>query len=214
MKYSTHKVKTYDLVHTDCTMKTAAILCFLVVTIFGQIHGYNIVNFESNSNADVYSFVDDKPTDHAKVARQTVHNAGKSKYLIYYYFVFTLSLSKLKYNFTVTNKPRILFSNSDWTAFGTNSATKELHGYPMVNVISVADSKRGDPSTGDIYYYLTNLDYTAQDLMRDNHLTMLFSQEQSLSCSLDNVDPMEPTCARIMISGQAIKVGLFFLFAK
>lgn len=76
----------------------------------------------------------------------------------------------------------------------------------MVNVISVADSKRGAPSTGNIYYYLTNLDYTAQDLMHDNHLTMLFSQEQNLACSHDNVDPMEPTCARVMISGQAEKV--------
>lgn len=81
----------------------------------------------------------------------------------------------------------------------------------MVNIISMADSKRGAPSTGNIYFLLTNLDFTGQDLMRDNKLALLFSQEQSLACSGKNIDAMEPTCARIMISGQAQVVSRVWL---
>lgn len=94
---------------------------------------------------------------------------------------------------------------------GTMSSLKSINGFPMVNVISVADSARNEPSTGHIYFYLTNLDYTGQDLMKNNKLTVLFSNDQDLACSKNNVDPMEPTCARIMISGSAVEViSIFF----
>lgn len=94
---------------------------------------------------------------------------------------------------------------------GTMSSLKSINGFPMVNVISVADSARNEPSTGHIYFYLTNLDYTGQDLMKNNKLTVLFSNDQDLACSKNNVDPMEPTCARIMISGSAVEVISIFL---
>lgn len=79
----------------------------------------------------------------------------------------------------------------------------------MVNVISVADSKRGAPSTGHLYFFLTKLDFTAQDLMKENKATLLFSGDQDLSCSKKNIDPMEPTCPRIMFSGAVIQVNSF-----
>jgi hypothetical protein len=66
----------------------------------------------------------------------------------------------------------------------------------MVNVISMADSAKDEKSTGKIFFYLTMLDFTAQDLSKNNRLTALFSMDQSLTCSRDHVDPMEPTCAR------------------
>lgn len=84
---------------------------------------------------------------------------------------------------------------------------KSITGFPMVNVISVADSKSGAPSTGHIYFYLTNLDFTANDLMKDNKATLLYSADQDLSCSQQSIDSMEPTCARIMISGKVKKAS-------
>lgn len=77
----------------------------------------------------------------------------------------------------------------------------------MVNVISVADSKFGAPSTGHIYFYLTNLDFTANDLMKENKATLLYSADQDLSCSQQSIDSMEPTCSRIMISGKVKKAS-------
>lgn len=89
---------------------------------------------------------------------------------------------------------------------GTISTLKSISGFPMVNIISVADSAKDEPSTGHIYFYLTNLDYTGQDLMKNNKLTVMFTNDQDLECSKNGVDPMEPTCARIMISGSAVEV--------
>lgn len=74
---------------------------------------------------------------------------------------------------------------------GTISTLKEISGFPMVNIISVADSAKDEPSTGRIYFYLTNLDFTGQDLMKNNKLTVMFSNEQDLACSKSGVDPME-----------------------
>lgn len=84
----------------------------------------------------------------------------------------------------------------------------------MVNVKSVADSKVGAPSTGHIYFYLTNVDFTAQDLMKDNKATLLFSADQDLSCSQHNIDTMDPTCSRIMISGKVKKVQIDEIHSK
>lgn len=87
---------------------------------------------------------------------------------------------------------RWLVHNMEWTSMGTISTLPYLSGYPMVNVIAMADSVKDAPSTGVVYFYLTMLDFTAQDLAKSNRLTALFSMEQSLYCSEKmNVDPME-----------------------
>lgn len=101
---------------------------------------------------------------------------------------------------------RYLVHKAEWVSMGSLSTVDAIKGYPMVNVIAVADSARGEKSTGTLYFYLTMLDYTAQDLSKDNRLTVLLSMDQDLYCSKRGVDPMEPTCARIMISGRAVKL--------
>ncbi|KAJ6648850.1 Protein CREG1 [Pseudolycoriella hygida] len=101
---------------------------------------------------------------------------------------------------------RYVVHKSEWASMGTLSTLKTINGFPMVNIISVADSGKDEPSTGHIYFYLTNLDYTGQDLMKNNKLTAMFSNDQDLECSKNGVDPMEPTCARIMISGSAVEL--------
>lgn len=101
---------------------------------------------------------------------------------------------------------RWVVHNSDWTSMGTISTVPEIAGFPMVNVVAMADSAEGAKSTGEIFFYLTMLDFTAKDLSKRNQLTALFSMDQSLYCSKRNIDPMEPTCARIIISGEALRV--------
>lgn len=101
---------------------------------------------------------------------------------------------------------RWLVHNVEWTAMGTISTLPAISGFPMVNVIAIADSVKNGKSTGNIYFYLTMLDFTAQDLSKSNQLTTLFSMDQNLYCSKQNIDPMEPTCARAMISGEALRI--------
>lgn len=99
---------------------------------------------------------------------------------------------------------RYLVHRSDWTSMGTNSL--RFPGFPMVNIISMADSPRNEKSTGNVYFYLTDLDFTGQDLTEDNKMTIMLSQDQDLSCKKANTDAMEPTCARIMFAGSVKKV--------
>lgn len=96
---------------------------------------------------------------------------------------------------------RYIVHKAEWTSMGTLSTLKSINGYPMVNIISVADSPRDAKSSGHIYFLLTDLDFTGQDLRKNNKLTTLFSNDQDLECSNNDIDPMEPTCGRIMISG-------------
>ena len=102
---------------------------------------------------------------------------------------------------------RWLVHTMEWTSMGTISTLPAIEGFPMVNVIAMADSEKGAKSTGIIYFYLTMLDFTAQDLSKKNQLTTLFSMDQNLMCSKKNIDPMEPTCARAMFSGEALRVS-------
>lgn len=76
----------------------------------------------------------------------------------------------------------------------------------MVNLKSIADSAKDEPSTGNIYFYLTSLDFTGKDLLKNNKLTVMVSNDQDLACTNKGVDPMEPTCARIILSGTAVQV--------
>jgi len=101
---------------------------------------------------------------------------------------------------------RWLVHNVEWTAMGTISTLSSIAGFPMVNVVAMADSEKGAKSTGEIYFYLTMLDFTAQDLSKKNQLTALFTMDQNLYCTKQNVDPMEPICARVMISAEALRV--------
>lgn len=101
---------------------------------------------------------------------------------------------------------RYLVHKAEWVSMGSLSTVEAIKGYPMVNIIATADSARGAKSTGTLFFYLTMLDYTAQDLSKDNRLTVLLSMDQDLECSKQGIDPMEPTCARIMISGRAVKL--------
>ncbi|KAL5290961.1 CREG1.2 family protein [Megaselia abdita] len=104
-----------------------------------------------------------RPTNHAKVARNLVHN-------------------------------------SDWAAVGTISVDSKIAGFPMVNVISVADKG------GVIYFMLVDLDFTGQDWRKTNNVTFLFTEDVNGDCRAHHKDSMEPTCARAMISGNVMPI--------
>lgn len=101
------------------------------------------------------------------------------------------------------NVARRLVHKANWTSMSTLSTADEFIGFPMVNIISMADSPVDAKSTGHIYYLLTDLDFTGQDLHKVNKLTVLFSDDQDLSCAQKQIDSMEPTCARVIIAGHS-----------
>lgn len=102
---------------------------------------------------------------------------------------------------------RYLVHKSNWTSMGTISTEPTLLNFPMVNVISVADSALRAPSTGHIYFMLTDLDFTGRDLAVNNRLTALFTEDQDLSCTTNHTDTMEPICARVIFVGRMQKLA-------
>lgn len=97
---------------------------------------------------------------------------------------------------------RYLVHKSNWTSLATLSIADDIKGYPVASVVSVADSEWGNKSTGGIYFYMSNLSFSWKNIQANNKITALFSEDQDLSCSSIGRDPMEPTCARAIISGK------------
>ncbi|KAH8323041.1 hypothetical protein KR074_001515 [Drosophila pseudoananassae] len=102
---------------------------------------------------------------------------------------------------------RDLVHRANWAAVGSISTNKIVEGYPMVNIISTDDSDSNGQSTGRIRFLLTDLDFTGPDWEHNNKVTLMFSDDQTLNCKNAGMDPMEPTCARTMLSGQVNKIS-------
>ncbi|KAH8388268.1 hypothetical protein KR093_002316, partial [Drosophila rubida] len=101
---------------------------------------------------------------------------------------------------------RQLVHRANWASVGTLSTNEDVKDYPMVNIISIDDNNEHKVSTGVIRFLLTDLDFTGKDWQHNNKVTFTFTDEQTLNCKNSNKDPMEPTCARTMISGQVNKM--------
>ncbi|KAH8310888.1 hypothetical protein KR044_003380, partial [Drosophila immigrans] len=101
---------------------------------------------------------------------------------------------------------RELVHRANWASVGTISTHQDVKDYPMVNIISIDDNNEHNVSTGVIRFLLTDLDFTGKDWQHTNKVTFSFTDEQTLNCKNSNKDPMEPTCARTMISGQVLKM--------
>ncbi|XP_067616796.1 protein CREG1-like [Eurosta solidaginis] len=76
----------------------------------------------------------------------------------------------------------------------------------MVNIIAVDDSALNGSSTGRIHFLLADFEFTGADALHNSRMTFFFSEEQSNSCNKRGVNPMEPACPRVMISGRVKKL--------
>lgn len=101
---------------------------------------------------------------------------------------------------------RKLVHQANWASVGSISTNEKITDYPMVNIISIDDSDLDGTSTGRIHFLLTDLDFTGPDWQHINKVTFLFTDDQNLNCKKRGEDPMEPTCARTMISGKVEKL--------
>ncbi|XP_015589929.1 protein CREG1 [Cephus cinctus] len=96
---------------------------------------------------------------------------------------------------------RYIVNQADWTAVATISSRRETETFPFVNVISCSDGPLGNGS-GIPYLYLTPLDFTAQDVSKDHRSTLMMTLAQGDYCKQKVWDPMDPRCARIVLTGK------------
>ncbi|EDW80648.1 uncharacterized protein Dwil_GK11455 [Drosophila willistoni] len=101
---------------------------------------------------------------------------------------------------------RQLVHQANWASVGSISTNKIVENYPMVNIVAIDDNDVHGNSTGKIRFLLTDLDFTGPDWQKNNKVTFTFTDEQTLNCQKAGKDPMEPTCARTMLSGQVKKM--------
>lgn len=96
---------------------------------------------------------------------------------------------------------RYIVNQADWVSVATLSTRRDVESFPAVNLISYTDGLLGNGS-GVPYLYLTPLDFTAQDLAKDNRASLLMTLAQGEYCKNKQWDPMDPRCARILLSGK------------
>ncbi|GAB1868199.1 Protein CREG1 [Camponotus japonicus] len=101
---------------------------------------------------------------------------------------------------------RYVVNHADWAAVATISTRNDIKTYPVANLVSISDGPTGN-GTGIPYMYLTPLDYTAQDLDKDHRATLLVSLAEGSYCKYKHLDPMDPRCARVTLTGKIVAVN-------
>uniref|UniRef100_A0A2P2HY99 Protein CREG1-like n=1 Tax=Hirondellea gigas TaxID=1518452 RepID=A0A2P2HY99_9CRUS len=94
---------------------------------------------------------------------------------------------------------------SDWASLATVSTHEGIQGYPFTNVFSISDGTV-ENSTGTPYFYLTALDLSVQDLQKDPRASMTASLAQSNYCRRQDLDPQDPRCAHLILTGEIVKL--------
>ncbi|XWS32810.1 hypothetical protein CRYUN_Cryun22dG0021500 [Craigia yunnanensis] len=94
---------------------------------------------------------------------------------------------------------RWLVSQNSWGILNTISI--ELEGAPFGNVVSFSDGVP-DKSTGTPYFYLTTLDPTARNALKDHRSSLTISEYPLGTCG--KADPESPVCAKITLTGTLV----------
>ncbi|KAK7347941.1 hypothetical protein VNO80_22484 [Phaseolus coccineus] len=92
---------------------------------------------------------------------------------------------------------RWLVSLNFWGVLNTISA--DLGGAPFGNVVSYSDGLTG-AGTGIPYFYLTSLDPTARNALKNDKASLTVSEYPLGTCG--KKDPMNPTCSKISLTGK------------
>jgi len=100
---------------------------------------------------------------------------------------------------------RWLAHYNDYTSIATISSVEDIQGYPFTAAVSYADGIIGQ-SSGIPYFYITGRDISSQDLEQNPKATIALTMEQTGYCSKHKLDVGDPRCARLMLTGQIVKL--------
>ncbi|KAI8533789.1 hypothetical protein RHMOL_Rhmol10G0036200 [Rhododendron molle] len=117
------------------------------------------------------------------------HNRAEARLL-------SLSLSRPKPD-AAASFARWLVSQSSWGVLNTLSS--DLGGAPFGNVVSFSDGLP-DEGHGIPYFYLTTLDPTASNALKDQRSSLTISEYPVGTCG--KADPENPTCSKITLTGK------------
>lgn len=101
---------------------------------------------------------------------------------------------------------RYIAHYSDWGHLATISTQEKIKGLPFGNIFSVSDGPL-DNSTGVIYFYVTPMDNTVEDLKSNPYASLTFSEAEGEFCRQMVYDPEDPRCARLTLTGKMMEVA-------
>ncbi|CAG7906522.1 unnamed protein product [Brassica rapa] len=95
---------------------------------------------------------------------------------------------------------RWLVSQNIWGVLSTLSI--EHDGAPFGNVVSYSDGLPGK-GKGIPYFYLTMLDPTTRNALKDSRASFAISESSIGTCKRD---PMDPTCSKLTLTGKLLQL--------
>ncbi|CAH1241805.1 CREG1 [Branchiostoma lanceolatum] len=100
---------------------------------------------------------------------------------------------------------RYVVHNNDWGSLASISTHPPFNGKPFTNVFSVSDGPVGN-GTGVLYFFVSPLDVTVQDLAVNPNASLSMSEVESGYCTSEKWDAEDPRCAKIVLSGKIVTV--------
>ncbi|KAH0624600.1 hypothetical protein JD844_032249, partial [Phrynosoma platyrhinos] len=81
----------------------------------------------------------------------------------------------------------------------------QIQGTPFGNCLSLSDGPI-DNSTGIPFFYVTPKDNSVADLMKNSTASLTLPEAEGDSCRKMIVDPDDPRCVRLILTGQMVTV--------
>ncbi|XP_066563043.1 protein CREG2 isoform X2 [Amia ocellicauda] len=100
---------------------------------------------------------------------------------------------------------RYLAHHSSWGFLATISTQQKIQGLPFGNIFSVSDGPL-DNGTGTPYFYVTAMDNSVVDLRSNPAASLTLSEAESEYCRDNLIDPQDPRCARLTLTGRMVAV--------
>mmetsp|Transcript_21615 Transcript_21615/g.50496 ORF Transcript_21615/g.50496 Transcript_21615/m.50496 type:complete len:217 (+) Transcript_21615:78-728(+) len=101
---------------------------------------------------------------------------------------------------------RWITHNLDWGVMSTISTWEKTKGMPFGNPCSFADGPSSN-SSGILYLYVSDMDQSIQDLAVNPSVSFSLSEASfGKLCEEKGLDPEDPPCARLTVSGKFEKV--------
>ena len=88
---------------------------------------------------------------------------------------------------------------ANWGVF--NAISPDFGYVPFGTVQSYVDGPLKN-STGSPYFYIASISDTYKNMKYNNSVSLTISQAESNYCADKKYDPEEPTCARVIVTGQ------------
>ncbi|XP_032509372.1 protein CREG2 isoform X2 [Phocoena sinus] len=101
---------------------------------------------------------------------------------------------------------RFLAHASAWGCLATVSAHEKIPGLPFGSCLPVSDGPFNN-STGVPFFYVTPKDLLVADLMKNPMASLLLPESEEEFCRKNIVDPEDPRCARLTLTGQMVAVS-------